>query len=166
MATHALDVTDVLMPTNANATWQSTEAVHTNKRYARMVLVFNNTSTRDDASGEFTVPENYVGTPTFVVEFGTPATSGGVVWVAAYKGVAAAASLDPSTDDEGTISATVAANATANVRLTATLTPATPSNFAAGRLIQFKIGRNGASGSDTAAATAYIERVLFKYADA
>jgi hypothetical protein len=168
MATHDLDITDLAFPASSgNATWQSVEALETNKRYPRMVLVFNDTSSRDDVSLAFEIPKNYVSNPKFVALVRTSATSGNLIVIAAYTvvNVDATESADPSADDEGSISATVAAPGTANRPTEAVMTPATASNFAAGKLCLAKIGRNGA-GSDTVAAKMIVERIYFRYDDA
>ncbi len=136
-----------------------------NDRYPTEVCVFKDTSTRIGVGFQFRVPQNYVGSPVFVVEWSTTATSGTYDVEVDYTAVGGddAETFDPAADQEN-LGATDTASGTARRKQTVTLS-ATAGNFAAGDVVLGTLFRDG-SESDTIAASVYVFGLYFQYADA
>jgi hypothetical protein len=101
-----------------------------------------------------------------IVVWNTTATSGDVVWSMAYTSVGgdSAESLDPSSD-QGTGTVTDTASGTALQRQECSISFVF-SDLAAGDECLFNFYRDGASVSDTLAASSYVYSLLFEYANA
>jgi hypothetical protein len=164
MATHLLPIALELPDSSGNAYFEPA-AVNfgSNDRYPGMVLVLKDTATRVGCGFKFRVPQNYVGTPKFVVEWATTATSGTFDVEVDYTAIAAGETLDPSSDQEN-VAATDTAPGTARFRETVELA-ATGGNFAAGDIVLGSLFRDGAD-ADTIAASVYVFGLYFSYADA
>lgn len=165
MATHIIPVTWGL-PDTSGSVWVEPAAVNfgSNDRYPVDVVVFDDTATRIGMGFKFRVPQNYVGTPQFLVEWSTTATSGTLDAEIDYTAVGGddAETFDPSADQEN-IGTTDTASGTARRKQTATLT-ATAGNFAAGDEVIGTLFRDG-SESDTIAAKVYVFGLRFSYTD-
>jgi hypothetical protein len=135
----------------------------TNDFFDQLVLVFNDTSTKDSIYGIFQVPQNYVGTPKFVVEWTSTATSGNLILDCDYRAVAIGESLDQASAQEA-LTVTDAAPGTTDLMQEA-LMAGTAGNFTVGDMVQFILSRDGAS-ADTIAAAVTIVGVYFEYTDA
>lgn len=138
----------------------------TNDVWDSLVVVYNDTATKDKWYGRFTVPQNYVGTAAVIPVWTSTATSGNVVWEFGYRTVGGddTTSLDQAGTEEAP-TVTDAAPTAAHRRLTPSISP-TSANFAAGETVEFYIARDGSSGSDTMAAAAMLFELIFQYADA
>lgn len=167
MATHQLPILwgSVEPDTSGNCYPVSYATPATNDVWQAIVFVFKDTSTRIGLHGRFTVPQNYVGTPVFVVVWSTTATSGNVVWDLDYRTVGGddTTSFDQNTVEQA-LTVTDAAPGAAHRRLTPSLS-ATAANFAAGETVEFIVFRDGADAADTMAADALLFEVQFQYAD-
>lgn len=113
----------------------------------------------------FKIPADYVSNPAFVIAFISATTTNDVRAFADYKVHTTTASYDPAAFDE-TLEATVTANGTARSGFEATMTPATPANFVAGRICQVSLGRDKSDAADTHAADVHVVGMWFKYDDA
>lgn len=151
-----------LPDTSGNVWFEPASITQTNDRYAQIVARFKDTATKDSLGFRFQVPQNYVGTPKFYVNWTTTATSGNAIWTVDYSSAAQTASLDPSADEES-LTVTTAAPGTSQTGVVSSMT-ATAGNFAAGDQCQGKLSRNGA-GSDTIAADLVAYDVYFEYTD-
>lgn len=138
----------------------------TNDNWDHLVLVFNNSSSRDGISGVFEVPQDYVGTAVISVVWTTTATSGDVEWDFDYRAIGGndTESLDQATAQES-LNQNDTAPSAAHERLTASLSM-TGSNLAAGDTVEFTLFRDGTDGGDTLAAAAIVHGVYFQYSDA
>lgn len=150
--------------TSGSVWWEPRSVLLTNDKYNRQWLVFADTATKLWASGSFRVPDNYVGSPNFVVRWATAATSGNLIVDGEYRAIADGESADPTTNQEAVTSGAVAAPGTTWLEKE-TVIALTGANFAAGDLVEYDVGRDG-SDSDTIAASVVFCDVLFRYADA
>lgn len=165
MATHRINILgwSALPDTSGNVWLEPAALTQTNDRYAQLVARFKDTATKDSLGFRFQVPQNYVGTAKFYVNWTTTATSGNAIWNVDYSSAAQTASLDPSADEES-LTVTTAAPGSSQTGVVSSMT-ATAGNFAAGDICQGKVSRNGA-GSDTIAADLIAYEVYFEYLDA
>jgi len=132
--------------------------------FDHLVCVFNDTAAKDSLHGLFQVPQNYVGTPKFVVDWTSTATSGDVEWDVDYRAVAAGESLDQATAQES-LNQNDTAPGTTDLKQEALLA-ATAGNFATGDTVQFLLSRDGTDAGDTIAAAVTVVGVYFEYTDA
>lgn len=116
--------------------------------------------------GQFTVPQNYVGTPVIVPIWTATATAGNCRWRFTYRTVGGddTTSLDQAGNEEQ-VSLTDAAPTAANRRLAPTGLALTAANLAAGETVEFLFERLDDTGVDTMAADALLFDLLFQYAD-
>lgn len=149
--------------TSGNVFFESYPAKATNDFFKHGDWVYNDTSTDDCVYGVFDVPGNFVSGAVFRFVWTSTATSGNVVWGVAYRTVGGddTTSLDQATAEE-TLSVTDAAPTATDRRLTPGVA-ATDANFAVGETVEFKVCRNGTSGSDTMAAAAQLFNAYFEY---
>ena len=127
-----------------------------------LVLIFNNSGTKDGLRGSFRVPENYVGTAKLLVVWTANATSGTFIidWSVLTRsgaedmGAAATRTTETVTDTK---------TGTAFVREEASLT-LTDADYAAGDEVLFEIFRD--TINDTMAAAAIVFGIYFEYEDA
>jgi hypothetical protein len=161
-----MDVLPSVLPDDNNGRWQDLSTLGTNDHWAHPVYVFDNTATKDEAHGSFTVPKNYVGTANIIPVWSTTATSGDVEWDFEYRAVGGndTESLDQATAQESVNSNDTAPSA-AHERMEISIS-LTDGNFAADDTVQFRIGRDGTDAGDTIAAAVYLVGLLFEYADA
>ena len=154
-----------LPDTSGNVFFEPYPIKATNDRWKHGHWIFNDTSTRLELYGKFTIPQNYVGSSKVVIDWTTTATSGNVVWDYDYRAVGGdnAESLDQTGQDEA-VTVTDAAPGAANRRLEVTIT-LTAGNFVAGDTVEFLVARDGADASDTMAAAAQLVDLLFEYSD-
>lgn len=168
MATHQISIIGggANPDTSGNVYPQGYDILGTNDQWKLNVWIFEDTSTKIGFYGQFTVPQNYVGTAAIIPVWTATATSGNVVWEFDYRTVGGddTTSLDQSGTEE-TPSVTDAAPTAANRRLTPSISP-TSANFSAGETVEFYFNRLGSSGSDTMAASAILFDLIFQYADA
>lgn len=138
----------------------------TNDVWKRLVLVFNDTATRDGLHGGFDVPEDYVDSANLVLTWTSTATSGDVEWDFDYRAVGGddTEGLDQATAQESVNSNDTAPTSALN-RLKHTIA-LTDSNFSAGDEVEFILFRDGTDGGDGMAAAALLFRAKFQYADA
>ena len=129
----------------------------------QLVARFIKTGAHRNIGTNFTVPQNYVGTPKVIIVWTTTATAGNAVWTASCTYITAGETLDPAAYTEAA-AATTAAPGTTQLAVITTLT-FTAASIAAGDLVQMGFGRNGASASDTMAADGIVYAVLFQYTD-
>lgn len=166
MATRRLMIDEGLLEdASGSVLWDSSVNYDTNDLFPHKVLAFLDTSTKLVASGDFEVPDDYVGSAEIEVIWRCSPTSGNVVWEVKYRTLAGdnTDSMDPSSVEE-TASVTDGAGGAAWRRMVATIT-LTSANLAAGESVLFQIARDGSSGSDTMAGTALIESIRFKYSN-
>lgn len=138
----------------------------TNDLYDHLIVVFDNTATRDGIHGIFTVPQNYVDTANLVLIWTTAATTGDVEWDFDYGAIGGndVETLDPSTDQQSVNAADTAPSATfERMEISIALTDA---NFAAGDVVPFTLFRDGTDAGDTLADEALLFAAYFEYADA
>ena len=138
----------------------------TNDNWGHMVLIYNDSATRNGLRGAFDVPQNYVGSAVIIIHWTATATSGDVEFDFDYRAVGGddTESLDQATAQE-TVNQNDTVPSAVNERMTASLT-LTAGNFAAGDTVEFELFRDGTDGGDTMAAAAIVHQVLFEYADA
>ncbi len=136
----------------------------TNDFFDEMVLVFNDTATKDALYGKFQVPQNYVGSAKILISWTSTATSGDVEWDFDYRAIASGESLDQATAQQS-LNQNDTAPGTTDLMQTAELTP-TASNFTAGDVVQFILYRDGTDAGDTISAAVTVHDVSFEWADA
>ncbi len=139
----------------------------TNDRYNHLVLVFNDTGTKDGIAGLFDVPQNYVDTANLVIVWTTTATTGDVDADFDYRAIGGndTESLDPSTDQENATGNDTAPSATdERMELSISLTDG---NFAAGDSVSYNFSRDGVTeGGGGIAAAVRVYGLFFEYNDA
>lgn len=134
--------------------------------YDHLIVVFDDTATRDGIHGIFTVPQNYVGTANLVLVWTANAITGSVEWDFDYRAIGGndLETLDPTTDQESVNAADVAPSAVfERMEISISLTDA---NFAAGDVVPFTLFRDGTDAGDTLVAAALLFAAYFEYADA
>jgi len=136
----------------------------TNDFFDQLVLVFNDSSTKDSCYGTFQVPQNYVGSAKFIVEWTSTATTGDVEWDLDYRAVAIGESMDQASAQES-LNQNDTAPGTTDLLQEASIT-ATAGNFAVGDMVPFLLSRDGTDGGDTISAAVTVFGVYFEYADA
>lgn len=166
MATHRLSFFDLLIPdTSGSVYWQPASILDTNDLYpTTQVLVLADSGTKVGASCHVMVPKNYVGTAKIGMRWKATATSGDVVWDVDYRAIAVNEAGDPTTHQES-LTVTDTADGTANDLNDADVT-LTASNLAVDDTLFVTVSRDGASGSDTMAASAQLVDAWLEYADA
>lgn len=164
MATYRLEVFSwaALPDTSSNVWFEPAALTQTNDRYPQVVARFKDTATKDTLGFRFQVPQNFVSTPKFIVNWTTTATSGNAIWNVDYNSGSATATLDPSSDNEN-LTVTTAAPGSSQTGVASSMS-ATAANLSAGEFCQGKLGRNGA-GSDTIAADLVVYGLFFEYQD-
>lgn len=166
MATFNLPILgSMTLPGTSGNVWFEPAAItlQSNDRYPQGVFVFADTSTKIVLGTTFRIPDNFVSTPLIVARWAAVPTTGAVVWGYEYTAVAAGESSDPSSDQESVSAAsTVGGTARYEVEQTQALTAG---NFAVGDLVQGQFFRDGTSGSDTLAASAFLLGLWFRYND-
>ena len=166
MATHRVPIiTWAFVPNAAGVFFEPYPIKATNDVWDRMVLIFNDTATRDGGAGGFTVPKNYVGTAKIIVVWTSTAVTGNVIWDFDYRAVGGddTESLDQAGTQES-VTVTDAAPSAANERMEASMT-LTAANLAVDDEVTFELFRDGAA-ADTIAAAVIVFALLFEYSDA
>lgn len=144
--------------------WTPASTLDTNDQHKGLyVLAFPDGSVKTIASCKFRVPDDYVGTPKFIVVWKTTLTSGAVVWDVDYTCVAVAETLDPSSFTRS-LSVTDSVSGTTNHRNDAEVS-GTAGDFAVGDEVLVNVARDLADGSDTAAGIAQLVGFYFQYSD-
>ena len=165
MATHRYDITSLLVPDNADVYWEPANVIFTTAPWKQPILVFLETSLRRGAFASFGVPENYVGSPVYVVQWTTDtATTNDVEWDVDYRTVDLAESVNQAGTEQA-INQEDTAPGTAGLLLEATLA-ATAGNFSAEHLVQVALFRDGTDSGDTLVDEARVFKFFFEYADA
>lgn len=168
MATHQISILGpgTVPDTSGNVFWEGYDVKATNDVWDNLVVIFNDTATDLFLYGQFTVPQNYVGSSVVIPVWTSTATTGNVVWGFEYRAIGGddTTSLDQAGSVQD-VTVTDAAPTAANRRLTPSISP-TAGNFAAGNTVTFRLSRDGTSGSDTMAAAAILFDAIFQYADA
>lgn len=156
-------LTSAALPDTSGNTWFEPAALsQTNDRYPQIVTTFRDSGTKTGVGTNFTIPQNYTGSGTFVILWAATATSGATVWDVDYTAISASGeTFDPGTDQEA-LTATTTTNGTAEIGNSSSLA-ATGTNFAAGDVVQVKISRDGVDAADTMAADAVVYAILFQY---
>ncbi len=165
MATHRLDITNLFVPDNEDVYWEPASVAFTTAPWKQPILVFLETSSRRGAFAAFSVPENYVGTANFVIQWTTDtATTNDVEWDIDYRAVDVGESVDQSGNQES-LNVNDTAPGTAELLQEASVS-ATDANFATEDLVQIGLFRDGTDAGDTLADEARVFKVFFEYADA
>ena len=151
--------------TSGNVFFEPYDIKATNDIWDRLVLVFNDTATRDGVHGGFTVPKNYIGSANLIVVWTSTAISGDVEWDFDYRAVGGndTESLDQAGTQEAVNSNDTAPSA-ANERMEISIA-LTDANLAADDEVTFTLFRDGTDAGDTVAAAAMVFQILFEYAD-
>ena len=149
---------------NGNVYPAPSSSVLTNDLYPGVVLIFQDTGTKDSVSGRWRVPANYVGSSAMKLAWASGGTSGNnVVWDLDYRAIASGEGMDPTTHQES-ITVTEADDTTAWDLVVSSIT-ITAGNLAAGDIVEFLLSRDGANASDTLASDVALFWAEFQYAD-
>ena len=137
----------------------------TNKNWKHFGFIFEDSGTRDELSGLFTVPKGYVQAAQIVLAWTSIVTAGVLGWEFDYRAVGGddAESYDQATAQE-TVLLTDNAPTAANNRLVV-LASLTDGNFAADDDVEFGLFRNKSGSLDTLVGAAIMKRLLFQYSD-
>jgi len=165
MATHRIPILGfgTTPDTSGDVFLEGYDTKATNDVWDRLVLVFNDTSTRIGCHGGFVVPKDYAGGAKFIVVWTSTATSGDVEYDVDYRSVGGddAESLDQTSNQES-LNQNDTAPSAAHERMECSLT-ATAGNFVADDEVEFTLFRDGTDGGDTIAAAVIVFSVLFEY---
>ncbi len=169
MATHRIPILTVAtLPDGSGDTFFEPFSVKaTNDLIAKLVAIFNDTSTDLKIGFSFRVPKNYIGAPKIVGVFASTAITGKYVFEVEYRAIAAGEAGDPTTFQETvntnpTIPGTALQDQEASVTLTA-------ANLAIDDRVSGHLVRKGSDTvNDTMAAAliAHPEMFAFEYSDA
>lgn len=130
----------------------------------QQVIAFAASTTKNTLGGRFDMPADYVGSPVFLVEWGSTVTSGAVVWTVDHVAISSGATLDPSAATT-TLTVTTATSTAAALNENESSLTASSSQFIAGRQVMVALGRNGAStAADTMTTNAYLYSLRLQYA--
>ena len=166
MATHRVNIlagATVIPDSSGEVFPQPYVIVDTGAVVSPIVMVFNDTSTKDGLRGAFRVPENYVGSANLSIVFTANATSGNVIFdwsVLPRSGVEDMGAAAARTSE----TVTKAGPTTAFLRTEADMS-LTDADYAAGDEVLFELFRDG-TASDTMAAAVLMFGAYFEYADA
>ncbi len=169
MATRRIPILNVAtLPDNSGGAFFEPQSIKaTNDLVAKLMAIFNDTSTDLKIGFSFRVPKEYVGAPKIGGVFQTTATSGKYVLGIEYRAIATAEPGDPSTFQETvTTNPTVPGTALNDQEASAALTAA---NLAKDDRVSGHIFRKGSdTGNDTLAAAlmAHPEMFFFEFSDA
>ena len=133
--------------------------------YTGLVLVFNDSETKDSLHGRFAVPQDYDSAAKVVINWAAAAAGTGdrdVVFDLSYRTVDAGEDLDGSATD-ATDSVTTAAPESKGELVESVIT-ATEGDFAAGDEVQFIVSRDG-TAADELSADVLVVGVYFEYSD-
>jgi hypothetical protein len=172
MAVHQISIMGLIQPDSTGRCWvEPYDVIATNDVWKHPVVRFKDPSGTQAHGfyGQFTVPQNYVGTAAVIPIWTTTATSGtpGVRWAFTYRTVGGddTTSLDQTSNEES-VAVVDAPPGAANRRMTPSISP-TSANFAAGDTVEYFFARDDNPGSaDNVAADAVLHDLLFSYADA
>ena len=168
MATHEISLLGPsTVPDTSGNCWQEPYTIAaTNDVWALLVYRFKDSGTKVGVYGQFTVPQNYVGTAAVKPVWTATATTGNIVWQFEYRTVGGddTTSLDQAGTEE-TPNVTDAAPTAAHRRLQPTISP-TSANFAAGETVEYYFVRDGSVVGDTLAADGLLFDLLLSYSDA
>ena len=169
MATHQISILsgNTVPDTTGRCWWETYDVAATNDVWKFLIVRFKNPAggQAHGIYGQFTVPQNYVGTAAVIPIWTSTATTGNCRWRLTYRTVGGddTTSLDQTTNEQQ-VSVTDAAPGAAHRRLTPSLSP-TAANFAAGETVEFLFERNDDTATDTMAADAFLFDLIFQYAD-
>lgn len=168
MATRRIPILDASVKPDASGGvfFEPYSVKATNDFWDYLVLVFNDTATKDGVHGRFPIPSDYVGSPKFIVVWTSGTTTGNFQIDVDYRCVGGndAESLDQATAQEALTVADVAPSAT-DERMEVELA-ATAGNFAANDTCQWIFSRDGVSESSGIADAVTVHEFLFEYSDA
>ncbi len=166
MATHRIPILGpgTVPDTSGDVFFEPYSIKATNDVWDRLVIIFNDTSTRIGVAGGFVVPKNYVGSANLIIVWTSTAITNDVEWDFDYRAVGGVESLDQSGNQESVNTNTTAPSAI-NLR-TETSISLTDGNFAVDDEVEFELFRDGTDGGDLMAAAAIVFSVMFEYADA
>ncbi len=168
MATHRLPILSpfLILDSSGDVFLEPYTIKATNDEWSRLVVVFNDTSTRDGLGGGFEVPSNYVDTANLIVVWTSTATSGDVEWDFDYRATGGndAESLDLANVQEGVNANDTAPSAT-DERMVISIA-LTDGNFAANDTVSYGFFRDGTDGGDGIAAAVMLFGLFFEYNDA
>ncbi len=138
----------------------------TNDVWQRLVLIFNDSATRNGVRGGFTVPKNYVDTANLIIVWTATATTGDVEWDFDYRAVGGndTESLD-QTGTQESVNANDTAPSAIHERLELSIA-LTDANFAVDDEVTFELFRDGVDSGDTMAASAICFSAFLEYNDA
>ena len=166
-ATHRIAILgfQTVPDTSGNVFFEPYPIKATNDNWGYLVLVFNDTATKDCIHFAFDVPQNYSAGAAFIVHWTSTATTGDVEWDIDYRAIGGndTESLDQATAQEALNQNDTAPSAT-DERMTTTLTT-TVTNFAAGDTVQGFFCRDGTDGGDGISAAVTVHSFLFQYTD-
>lgn len=130
------------------------------------IWVMEENGIRVGMDAQFKVPDDYVGTPEFVVVWTkAAAASGDVEFDGDYRTVTQTGNFNTAGNEESLNTAGTAPGTIGDGVVTV-LTPSTPANFNANEFVQYGHFRDALDAGDTLAADAIILAVFFRYADA
>jgi hypothetical protein len=135
----------------------------TNDLLGGLVLIMNDSATRNGIRGNFQIPQNYVGSAKIIIDWTATATTGDVEFDFDYRAIAVGETLDQATVQE-TVNINDTAPAAIHERQTAELT-LTSANLVVGDQVLFELFRDGTDAGDTMAAAAIVFGVYFEYSD-
>lgn len=138
----------------------------TNDVWKFLVLILNDTATRDGLRGRFEIPQNYVGSAKIIPVWTSTAITGDVEFDFDYRAVGGndVESLD-QTGTQESVNVNDTAPSAIHERMEASLT-LTSANLAAGDTVEYEFFRDGTDAGDTISAAVIVVDVLFEYSDA
>ena len=167
MATHRMPVlgSGTIPDSSGDVFFEPYSIKATNDEWNRLVLIFNDTSTRIGMHGGFTIPENFVDNPSLIIVWTSASTGSGIVWDLDYITVGGddSESLDQFRDAISGVGDS--GPTTAHNRMESSI-PLYPSYFVANDEVEFKLFRDGTDVGDTLAAAVIVFNILFEYDDA
>ncbi len=169
MATHQFSILNgSVIPDNTGRCWfEPYYITATNDVWKHLVFRFLNPSSSQVHGfyGQFSLPLNYVGSPSIIPIWSTTATSGNGRFRFTYRAVGGdnAESLDQTSNQEQ-VSVTDAAGGAANRRMTPIIN-LTDVNFTAGDSVEYLFERLDDGGTDTINADIVLHDLLFQFAD-
>ena len=172
MATIPVPIHGALRPDTDDCAWFPYSVLATNDQWKHNVLGFGDIGNATAPTARlvayfvFRVPENYVGTPLYRIDWNATLTTGDVVWNVDYRAVGGddTESLDQAGVQEA-LTVTDTVGTAAHERLSATAS-ATAGNFAAGDTVTGLLARDGIPAGDTLMGVAMLHGLFFEYSDA
>jgi len=162
MATRSISILREVVPASG-ARLGALSQFGVNNRYSSRVIVFPD-RVGAQIQSQFTIPADYVATPTVEIVMPTIGTGQSIRWRFEYNVIADNQSMDPGSADE-TLGVTRNESANPLRNRSVTVTPAVPANFNANEICLWNLIRRSDQAADDSYSDVLVSDLVFRYSD-